>query len=89
MKVNTILKTVLVFLGLALSAFLAIGGDRFPIPTPGVLAARAFVPPRPYPNQLQSLGNRLRLQMFVDWIFWLALMSVLYLLTIKLSRRAR
>lgn len=88
MKRNTIFKVLLAVVGLALSLFLAVGGDSYRIPTPGVLLARVLAPPRAYPNQLQSLGERLRVQIFVDWIFWFALMYLAYFFAKKLGQRS-
>ena len=87
MKNKKIVNVILAVMGLALSLFLAVGGDSFRVPTPGVLAAKVLAPPQPYPNQLNSLGDSLRIQMFVDWIFWLVVMYLIYFLIKKLSRR--
>ncbi len=84
MKSNTIFKVLLALLGLAFSLFLAGGGDGYSIPTPGVLAARVLAPPRAYPNELQSLGESLRVQIFVDWVFWFAVMYAAYFFVKKI-----
>jgi hypothetical protein len=89
MKKNTILNVAFVTIGLALSLFFAIGGytifDNSGIPTPGVLASRAFVPPTPG----TLLGNQLEVQMFVDWIFWFAVMCGIYFLVAKLGGKPK
>ena len=92
MKKNTIFNVVLVVVGLLLSLFLSFGGEsiyeNFGVNTPGHLAARVFVPPRPYPHQLEALGDALRTEMFVDWIFWFVLMYLIYFLATRIGRRS-
>ena len=91
MKKNTILNVAFVTIGLALSLFLAIGGytifDNSGIPTPGVLAARALVPPRP--QDFGGVGDKLGMQMLVDWIFWFAVMCGIYFLLSKLGGKSK
>jgi len=70
--------------------FLAIGGSsiryNLGIRTPGGLASDVLVPPRPYPNQLAAVGDGLRMQMSVDWIFWFGVICGTYFLVTKLGR---
>jgi hypothetical protein len=93
MKKDTIFNIVLTTMGLALSLFLAIGGwsirENLGIRTPGMLVSDALVPPKPSPNQLEAVGEGLRMQMFVDWIFWFAVMLAIYLMVTALGRRLK
>jgi hypothetical protein len=79
--------------GIALSLFVAIGGssihDNLGIRTPGTLVSDASCPPRPFPNQLEAVGEGLRMQMFVDWIFWLAVLCLIYFLGAKVGRKLK
>ena len=82
MKKGTVPKAILVVAGLAVSLFLAIGGssveDNLGIRTPGTLASAVLVPPRPFPHAFGAVGDGLRMQVFVDWVFWFALMWLVY-----------
>ncbi len=68
--------------------FLAIGGssirDNLGIRTPGTLVSIFLVPPSPQ----DWLGNQLGVQIFVDWVFWFAVMCGIYLLIAKFLRRS-
>jgi hypothetical protein len=70
--------------------FLAFGGssiqDNLGIRTPGTLASDALVPPKPSPHQFEAVGEGLRMAMFVDWIFWFALICGIYFLITRLGR---
>ncbi|MGD0571123.1 MAG: hypothetical protein ABSA78_22215 [Candidatus Sulfotelmatobacter sp.] len=89
MKKGTIFNIALTVIGLALSLFLAIGSgslyDNFRIPTPGILAARILISRSPN----DWMGNQLGAQIFVDWIFWYAVMLSIYFLTSMLGRRLK
>ena len=93
MKKKAIIDVAFVTMGLALALFLAIGGssirDNLRIRTPGTLVSDALVPPKPYPNQLEAVGEGLRMQMFVDWIFWFAVMCGIYFLVAKLGGKSK
>jgi hypothetical protein len=90
MKKGTVLKAILVVAALALSLFLAIGGssieDNLGIRTPGTIASKVLVSPKPFPHAFGALGDGLRMQMFVDWVFWFALMWLVYFAVTKLGR---
>jgi hypothetical protein len=90
MKKGTILKATLVVAGLAVSLFLAIGGPSIEynlgIRTPGTIASDLLVRPRSLPQAMGAVGDGLRLQMFVDWIFWFAVMYLIYLFAKRASR---
>jgi len=90
---NPILKIVLVPAGLAASLGLAFFGYSFyagsGIRTPGILLAEAIFPARHSAGEFAAgLGQTLRLQMFVDWVFWFAVMWLLYLLFARLGRKS-
>jgi|HubBroStandDraft_6_1064221.scaffolds.fasta_scaffold20042_2 hypothetical protein len=93
MKKKTILNIVLALIGLAASLLLAIGGssieDNLHVRTPGMIALKVLVHPKPSPHEFEAVGQGLRLQMFVDWLFWFGLMWVLYRVTTKLSHRSQ
>ncbi len=84
MKKGAIRKAILAVAGLAVSLFLAIGGASIEynlgIRTPGTIASEVLVPPRPFPHAFEAVGDGLRTQMFVDWIFWFAVMYLIYFL---------
>jgi hypothetical protein len=89
MKKGKALKASLVVAGLAVSLFLAIGGssieDNLGIRTPGTIASEVLVRPRPFPHSFGAVGEGLRMQMFVDWVFWFLLMWLIYFATKGLS----
>jgi hypothetical protein len=93
MKKKTTLNIVLALIGLAASLLLAIGGssieDDFHVRTPGMIASKVLVHPKPSPHEFEAVGQGLRVQMFVDWFFWFVLMCVLYRVTTKLSHRSQ
>jgi hypothetical protein len=90
-----ILKTVLVGAAISVSFILAAAGfgilhDRFGITTPGMLVSDALVPPSPsYHQEFASVGQAIRVQIIVDWLFWFALICALYWLLGRLGRKAR
>jgi hypothetical protein len=90
MKKGRALKTSLVVTGLAVSLFLAIGGpsieDNLGIRTPGTIASEVLIPPRPVPHAFEAVGDGLRMQMFVDWVFWFALMWLIYFAATRVGR---
>jgi hypothetical protein len=90
MKKGTILKAILVVAGLASSLFLAIGGASIEynlgIRTPGTIASEVLVRPRLFPHALESVGDGLRTQMFVDGIFWFVVMCLIYFLAKRIFR---
>jgi hypothetical protein len=93
MKKKTILNVMLALIGLAASLLLAIGGssieDNVHVRTPGMIASKVLVHPKPSPQEFEAVGQGLRVQMFVDWLFWFVLMCVLYRVTTKLSHRSQ
>lgn len=92
MKATTTFKVLLAVVGLALSLFFAMGGssiqDNLGIRTPGMLASDALVPPKPYPHQFAAVGEGLRTQIFVDWIFWFVVMYLIYFVVKRLCERS-
>jgi hypothetical protein len=90
MKKWALLKAFLLLLGLAVSLFLAIGGASIEynlgIRTPGTIASEVLVPPRAFPHALGAVGDGLRVQMFVDWVFWFAVLYLVYFVIRKLFR---
>ncbi len=90
MKKKTILNVVLVAVGLAVSLFLSFGGesiyDNLGINTPGHWAARIIVPPQPW--NWGAIGDRLRTEMFIDWIFWFAVLYLIYFSVRRIGRRS-
>lgn len=91
MKKPTIFNSVLAGAGLALSLLLAVGGSAIEtscgVRTPGTLAAQALV--RPRPQDFGAIGDMLRTQMFVDWIFWFAALWLLYFIVTRISQRLK
>ncbi len=81
--------TAAVAVAAIVALFLAIGGssiqDNLGIRTPGTLASHALVPPKPQ----DWLGDQLRIQIFVDRIFWFAVMCGIYFLVAKLGRKSK
>lgn len=90
MKRGTILKAILVVTALAVSLFLAIGGSSIEvnlgIRTPGTIASEILIRPRPFPHEFAAVGDGLRMQMLVDWIFWFAVMYLIFFLAKRVLR---
>ncbi|MFY9912218.1 MAG: hypothetical protein WAK56_20425 [Candidatus Sulfotelmatobacter sp.] len=91
MKKTTILNTVMVGGGLALSFFFALGGwainTNCGIRTPGILVAQSL--PTNGQSELAGFGEMLKTQLFVDWIFWFVVLWLLYFLIVRLTRRLK
>jgi hypothetical protein len=81
--------TTAVAVAAVVAIFLAIGGssieDNLGIRTPGTLASHALVPPKPQ----DWLGDQLGMQIFVDSIFWFAVMCGIYFLVTKLGQKSK
>jgi hypothetical protein len=93
MEKRTILKLVLVGVAIPASFVMAFVGslpfEKLGIRTPGMIASDAFVRPSPPPHEFASVGEGLRMQIIVDWIFWFAVMYALYWLFRRFGRKAR
>jgi hypothetical protein len=91
MNKRIIVKIVLASAAMAASFILAGAGygifyEKLGIRTPGIIASRTFVPPKP---NLASLGEDLTVQLLVDWVFWFAVVCLLYWLFGWLGRKVR
>ena len=90
MKMNGVYNAVFVIAALALSLVLAISGFGFDtwggIRTPGILVVEALAKPDSRPD-FAKLGPMFRTQLFVDWVFWFALLCGIYFLITRVGRR--
>jgi len=92
MNADRVFNIALLLVGLAASFFLSFGAesihDNLGLSTPGYLAGRVLFPPdRHYADRWKVVGESMKGEMIVDWIFWFAVMWLIYFLVVRLSRK--
>ena len=94
MDKTRILRLVLLVVAIPVSfvmAFLcALPFESLGIPIPGMLASHVLVSPSSRsPHEFAGVGEMLRMQIVVDWLFWFALLCLGYFVFTKMSQKLK
>lgn len=92
MQKRTILKMLLMIVAIPVSFAMAFIGalpfEKLGLRTPGMLASNVFVPPSHSPHEFDAVADGLKVQIVVDWVFWLAVICGLYVLFARFGRKS-
>ena len=91
MKKGTLYRALLVIVGILVSFVLALGAwgiySNYGIRTPGIRFAVALASNKP--EELGRLGEVLRIQFCVDFVFWFVVLCLIYFVITKVRQASK